>query len=42
MTFKIIMTGYGRTLPTHFDPLVLRAFLDTHLEFARIFEEIVD
>ena len=40
-TLGIITVGDGRTLPGHFDPKVLAAFKEVHLEFARIFDTFV-
>lgn len=40
-TFDIITVGDGRTMPEHFDPEVLRAFIDTHLEFENMFESFL-
>jgi putative two-component system response regulator len=37
-TFQIIISGDGRTMPTHFDPRVLAAFREVHREFARIYD----
>ncbi len=40
--FKIITEGDGRTMPEHFDPVVLDAFKDIAPEFDRIFNEFKD
>lgn len=37
--FKIITKGDGRTMPSHFNPLLLEAFKATHKDFARIYAE---
>lgn len=37
-TYKIITEGDGRTNPSDFDPDVLRAFKETHLEFSGVYE----
>ncbi len=37
-TCRIILEGDGRTLPHHFDPLVLGAFREIHERFAEAFE----
>ena len=41
-TFNIITKGDGRTMPSHFDPVLLQAFQDTHADFEKIFEEHKD
>lgn len=40
--WDIIVIGDGRSMPGHFDPLILEAFKDTAEEFDRIFEEYED
>lgn len=37
-TYKIIVDGDGRTLPSHFDPEVLRIFKKLHNRFEEIYE----
>lgn len=39
LTFKIITKGDGRTMPSHFSPMLLEAFKDNHKDFARIYAE---
>ncbi len=41
-TFEVITKGDGRTVPKHFDPLVLKIFKKTHKEFQEIFETLKD
>jgi len=38
-TFSIITKGDGRTMPGHFDPLVLQVFGDNHAVFRQIYDE---
>ena len=37
-SYRILTQGDGHTSPAHFDPLVLRAFMDTADEFAAIYD----
>lgn len=37
---RIILQGDGRTMPSHFDPAVLKAFEETECEFAKIYEKM--
>lgn len=37
-TVQIITVGDDRTMPAHFDPQVLAAFKEIHLEFAKIYD----
>lgn len=41
-TCRIIREGDGRTLPTHFDPAVLRQFNERHGRFEEIYEKLKD
>ncbi len=38
----IMLNGNDRTSPTHFDPQLLEAFREIHLEFDRIFTEFTE
>lgn len=40
--FKIITEGDGRTMPEHFDPKVLKAFIEVAPVFDKIFNEYQD
>ena len=40
--FKIITKGDGRTMPEHFDPVILKAFKECALEFEKIFDTYTD
>jgi response regulator RpfG family c-di-GMP phosphodiesterase len=40
-TYRIITEGDGRTLPQHFDPEVLKAFIEIHKSFADVFDKSV-
>ncbi|MFQ5525459.1 MAG: HD-GYP domain-containing protein [Thermoanaerobaculia bacterium] len=39
---SILLVGDGRTLPEHFDPMVLRTFESVERDFARVFDELED
>lgn len=41
-TFRIIAKGDGRTMPEHFSPVILEAFMDSHTIFDEIFETYQD
>lgn len=40
--FKIITEGDGRTMPEHFDPVILKAFKECALELEKIFDTYTD
>ncbi len=40
--YKIITEGNEGTKPTHFDPLILKAFKDNHEKFADIFDNMTE
>jgi putative two-component system response regulator len=39
---KIITEGDGRTMPDHFDPQVLKAFVATAALFEEVYEKFTD
>ena len=39
-TIRIITKGDGRTLPAHFDPAVLRVFVEMAARFKEVYEEL--
>ncbi len=41
-TFEIIVRGNGKTMPTHFDPQILKIFEENHKEFKKIYERYKD
>ncbi|MBI2689089.1 MAG: HD domain-containing protein [Acidobacteria bacterium] len=41
-TYRIILEGDGRTLPSHFDPKLLEIFAASHKEFDAVFEQYKD
>ncbi|MBI5027046.1 MAG: response regulator [Nitrospirae bacterium] len=41
-TYRIITEGDDRTMPYHFDPRILQAFKDVHIEFEKIYERFRD
>jgi len=40
--FKIITEGDGRTMPSHFDPKILKIFKENHSKFDHIYESMKD
>ena len=40
--FEIITKGNGKTMPTHFDPQILKIFKENHKEFEKIYETYKD
>lgn len=40
--YNIIINGDGRVMPEHFDPMILEAFKNIHLEMAKVFDELTD
>ena len=41
-TYKIITLGDGRVNPEHFDPMVLKAFKNIHMDFERAYDQLKD
>ena len=41
-TFKIMTEGDGRTMPEHFDPVILEAFKGNHQKFEIIYDQLKD
>ena len=40
--YKIIVEGDGRVEPTHFDPKVLKSFVENHRTFRQIYDDLQD
>jgi putative two-component system response regulator len=40
--YSILVEGDGRTMPSHFDPVILEAFKDTHQEMELVFASLAD